>query len=207
MQRLGAGDPRARRCRGSATWCRRWAASRCISIRTIAELPAKPLEAALALVERMHEGRPRRPRTIRARGRGAGVLRAGVRARPRRKSAKKAELSAEEVAQRHAAGEYRVLMIGFAPGHAYMGGLDPKLAVPRRASPRARGAGGLGGDRQRADGGLSVRDLRRLERHRPHAAGAVRRRRARGRACSSPGDRVRFRAITRAEFVEIAAAQ
>ena len=28
-------------------------------------------------------------------------------------------------------------MMGFAPGHAYMGGLDPKLAVPRRASPRA----------------------------------------------------------------------
>ena len=28
-------------------------------------------------------------------------------------------------------------MIGFAPGHPYMGGLDPKLAVPRRATPRA----------------------------------------------------------------------
>ena len=41
------------------------------------------------------------------------------------------------MATRHAAGEYRVLMMGFAPGHAYMGGLDPKLAVPRRASPRA----------------------------------------------------------------------
>ena len=51
--------------------------------------------------------------------------------------AKKAELEPEQVARRHAAGEYRVLMMGFAPGHAYMGGLDPKLAVPRRASPRA----------------------------------------------------------------------
>ena len=29
------------------------------------------------------------------------------------------------------------VMIGFAPGHAYLGGLDAKLAVPRRASPRA----------------------------------------------------------------------
>ena len=27
--------------------------------------------------------------------------------------------------------------MGFAPGHAYMGGLDPKLTIPRRASPRA----------------------------------------------------------------------
>ena len=51
--------------------------------------------------------------------------------------AAKTGLAPDEVAARHAAGEYRVLMIGFAPGHAYMGGLDAKLAVPRRASPRA----------------------------------------------------------------------
>ena len=51
--------------------------------------------------------------------------------------AAKTALSPEEVAARHIAGEYRVLMIGFAPGHAYMSGLDAKLAVPRRASPRA----------------------------------------------------------------------
>jgi len=49
----------------------------------------------------------------------------------------KTKLSAEEVARRHAAGQYRVLMVGFAPGHPYIGGLDPKLAVPRRATPRA----------------------------------------------------------------------
>lgn len=47
------------------------------------------------------------------------------------------KISREEVIALHAAAEYRVLMIGFAPGHAYMGGLDPRLAVPRRASPRA----------------------------------------------------------------------
>jgi inhibitor of KinA len=47
------------------------------------------------------------------------------------------KLGVGEVAALHAAGEYRVLMIGFAPGHAYMSGLDAKLAVPRRASPRA----------------------------------------------------------------------
>jgi inhibitor of KinA len=47
------------------------------------------------------------------------------------------KLGVDEIAALHAAGEYRVLMIGFAPGHAYMSGLDAKLAVPRRASPRA----------------------------------------------------------------------
>ena len=51
--------------------------------------------------------------------------------------AKQVRLSVDEVAERHAAVEYRVLMIGFAPGHAYMSGLDEKLTVPRRATPRA----------------------------------------------------------------------
>ena len=49
----------------------------------------------------------------------------------------KTGLAPQDVVARHAAGEYRVLMMGFAPGHAYMGGLDAKLAVPRRAEPRA----------------------------------------------------------------------
>src|SRR5262249_59633357 len=44
----------------------------------------------------------------------------------------------DEVARRHAAGVYRVLFLGFAPGFAYLGGLDPTLVVPRRASPRPR---------------------------------------------------------------------
>jgi inhibitor of KinA len=49
----------------------------------------------------------------------------------------KTRLAAEEIARRHAAGEYRVLMVGFAPGHPYIGGLDARLAMPRRATPRA----------------------------------------------------------------------
>ncbi|HEY5896968.1 MAG TPA: allophanate hydrolase subunit 1, partial [Burkholderiales bacterium] len=48
-----------------------------------------------------------------------------------------AKITPEEAVRLHAASEFRVLMIGFAPGHAYMGGLDPKLAVRRRSSPRA----------------------------------------------------------------------
>jgi KipI family sensor histidine kinase inhibitor len=49
-----------------------------------------------------------------------------------------ARMPAEEVVRRHTATEQRVLMVGFAPGHPYIGGLDPKLAVPRRATPRVR---------------------------------------------------------------------
>lgn len=52
--------------------------------------------------------------------------------------AERAGLAPAEVVRRHAAAEHRVLMVGFAPGHPYIGGLDPKLAIPRRATPRTR---------------------------------------------------------------------
>jgi inhibitor of KinA len=52
--------------------------------------------------------------------------------------ARRTGLAAAEVVALHAAAPHRVLMIGFAPGHPYIGGLDPRLAVPRRASPRQR---------------------------------------------------------------------
>ncbi|GEP08804.1 5-oxoprolinase subunit PxpB [Methylobacterium gnaphalii] len=46
-------------------------------------------------------------------------------------------LSPDEVIARHAGGEYRVAMLGFLPGYAYLSGLDPALALPRRPTPRA----------------------------------------------------------------------
>jgi KipI family sensor histidine kinase inhibitor len=47
-------------------------------------------------------------------------------------------LPEEEVVRAHVESAHRVLMIGFVPGHPYIGGLDARLGVPRRASPRAR---------------------------------------------------------------------
>ncbi|HBO4313297.1 TPA: 1,6-anhydro-N-acetylmuramyl-L-alanine amidase AmpD [Pseudomonas aeruginosa] len=47
-------------------------------------------------------------------------------------------LTGERVIELHSAAEYRVGAIGFAPGFAYLGGLDPRLVLPRRATPRAR---------------------------------------------------------------------
>jgi KipI family sensor histidine kinase inhibitor len=52
--------------------------------------------------------------------------------------ARRTGLDAVRVVELHAAAPHRVLMIGFAPGHPYIGGLDARLAVPRRASPRLR---------------------------------------------------------------------
>lgn len=113
--------------------------------------------------------------------------------------AQRTGLSPDEVAARHAAGEYRVLMIGFAPGHAYMAGLDAKLAVPRRATPRPvvpTGSVAIANEQTviypyAIAGGwsiigrtpLTVFDARREQ---PSLFAA--------------GDRVRFRAISAAEF-------
>ena len=40
--------------------------------------------------------------------------------------------------RRHTAPEYYVYVLGFAPGWAYLGDLDPALALPRRPTPRTR---------------------------------------------------------------------
>jgi len=45
-------------------------------------------------------------------------------------------ISEEEVVRLHAEARYKVYMIGFAPGFAYLGGLPLELATPRRATPR-----------------------------------------------------------------------
>lgn len=46
--------------------------------------------------------------------------------------------SVHELISLHSGREYHVFMIGFVPGFAYMGELDPSLVVPRRANPRKR---------------------------------------------------------------------
>ncbi len=45
-------------------------------------------------------------------------------------------LSEEEVVRLHAGARQRVYMLGFVPGHPYMGDLPAALAVPRLATPR-----------------------------------------------------------------------
>jgi inhibitor of KinA len=109
----------------------------------------------------------------------------------------------EEIVERHSNAEYEVLMIGFAPGHAYMGGLDARLSVPRRAVPRAlvpAGSVAIANEQTvvypyAISGGwsvigrtpLRVFDAKRAE---PSLFGN--------------GDRVRFRAIGKQEFLRIA---
>jgi KipI family sensor histidine kinase inhibitor len=115
--------------------------------------------------------------------------------------ARNAGLSWEEAAQIHAASEYRVYAIGFAPGFAYLGDVDARIAAPRLATPRTRvprGAVAIA-DRQTAvypavsPGGWNLigrSPLRMFD------------------AAANPpmpvrvGDRVRFVPITRAQFLD-----
>jgi KipI family sensor histidine kinase inhibitor len=57
-------------------------------------------------------------------------------------------LSSQEVIALHSGAEYRIYMIGFAPGFAYLGGLPEILHTPRLLKPRQKipaGAIGIGG--------------------------------------------------------------
>jgi inhibitor of KinA len=166
-----------------------------------AEFPAKPLDEALALVTDSMK------QALAAKDNPGSDVELPVCYEPEfaldlKEVAKKAELSPEEVLQLHEAGEYRVLMMGFAPGHAYMGGLDAKLAVPRRASPRAivpAGSVAIANEQTvvypyAISGGWNVigrtpKVLFDASRERP--------------SLLWPGDRVRFRAIGKEEFLEL----
>jgi KipI family sensor histidine kinase inhibitor len=58
-------------------------------------------------------------------------------------------LTPSEVVRRHSEGDYVVYLLGFLPGFAFMGGLAPELATPRRSAPRLEvpaGAVGIGGE-------------------------------------------------------------
>lgn len=64
--------------------------------------------------------------------------------------ASRAGLTVDDVVARHTGAEYTVLAVGFLPGFAYLGPLDPSLVLPRRDSPRPRvpaGSVGVAGAR------------------------------------------------------------
>lgn len=100
-------------------------------------------------------------------------------------------LSPDDYASRHAAGQYTVMTVGAYPGFGFLGGLNPALAVPRRAAPRhgvPAGAVMIGGAQTAvmtttSPSGWNVigsTDARLLDLTRPNPA------------ILRPGDRVRF---------------
>jgi inhibitor of KinA len=108
-------------------------------------------------------------------------------------------LSPEKIHKLHTSGSHFVLMVGFSPGQPYIGGLDPKLAVPRRATPRTRmpaGAVAIANAQScvypyETPGGWSIIGRTPLTVFDPRREPA---------SLFEPGDRVRFQAISRAEY-------
>jgi KipI family sensor histidine kinase inhibitor len=63
--------------------------------------------------------------------------------------AARAKIPPEEVIARHSRRVYRVYMLGFVPGFAYMGRVDPSLVMARHRVPRERvpaGSVGIAGE-------------------------------------------------------------
>jgi len=56
--------------------------------------------------------------------------------------AERTSLTRSQVIDLHSGREYRVYLLGFAPGFAYLGDLDAGLVLPRRREPRPRVAAG-----------------------------------------------------------------
>lgn len=59
------------------------------------------------------------------------------------------QISESQVIALHTSPTYRVYMMGFLPGFAYMGGLDARIATPRRSTPRTKvtaGSVGIAGN-------------------------------------------------------------
>ena len=110
-----------------------------------------------------------------------------------------AECSEARVIETHGAAVYRVYMLGFLPGFAYMGSVHERIAMPRRESPRLRvpaGSVGIAGRQTGvypvlAPGGWQLIGRTPvkpfdLERSEPFLL--------------TPGDRVRFEAVSESEY-------
>lgn len=58
-------------------------------------------------------------------------------------------LTPQEVIDIHTGGDYLVYMLGFAPGFPFLGGLDQRIATPRKQTPRLKieaGSVGIAGE-------------------------------------------------------------
>ena len=116
--------------------------------------------------------------------------------------AERGNISVEDVIDIHQQQEYRVYAIGFAPGFAYLGEVDERIAAPRLATPRTkvpRGAVAIA-DRQTAvypaqsPGGWNLIGLCPTRMFDPQKQPSM---------PVEVGDRIQFKAIDRKEFLSL----
>lgn len=110
--------------------------------------------------------------------------------------------SVEEIISLHVNKEYFVYAIGFSPGFPYMGEVDPFLATPRLANPRAKvpkGSVGIADNQtaiypQLSPGGWQILGRTPLEMFDTSYEGF---------SYLKVGDKVKFRRIDKSEFLEL----
>jgi len=116
--------------------------------------------------------------------------------------AERGKISIDKVIEIHQQQEYRVYAIGFAPGFAYLGEVDERIAAPRLATPRTkvpRGAVAIA-DRQTAvypaqsPGGWNLIGLCPTRMFDPEKQPSM---------PVEVGDRIQFKAIDREEFLSL----
>ncbi|MEQ5814248.1 5-oxoprolinase subunit PxpB [Marinobacter sp. NFXS11] len=113
-----------------------------------------------------------------------------------------AALSRDEVVRIHSEQLYQVYAIGFAPGFAYLGSTDERIAIPRKSTPRLKvptGSVGIAGTQTAiypscTPGGWQIigRTPQKMVDWDSDSLALV-----------QVGDQVRFRAISRDEFLEL----
>jgi len=112
------------------------------------------------------------------------------------------QLNVEDVIKIHSQTEYTVCAIGFAPGFAFLGSVDPRIATPRHTEPRlkvAKGSVAIADSQtaiypQETPGGWQIigncpSELFNID-HDPMMPFEV-------------GDKIRFEPITREKFLEL----
>jgi inhibitor of KinA len=112
-------------------------------------------------------------------------------------------ITSEQVIQLHTSTTYLVYFLGFVPGFAYLGELPEALVTPRHATPRRKvpaGSVGIAGNQTgvypcETPGGWRLLGRTPLAMFRPEQDGL---------SLLSIGDRVRFKAISREKFAELA---
>lgn len=110
-------------------------------VKTAYELMAKKIEAVIAEGEQVFNGGRRRVRVP--------VCYETPFALDLEEAAAQKGLTPDAFIQLHTSQTYTVYLIGFLPGFAYMGKVDGRIAVPRKASPRksvAAGSVGIAGE-------------------------------------------------------------
>ena len=114
-------------------------------------------------------------------------------------------LSVDEIISLHSGTIYTIYGIGFLPGFLYLGRLNKALRIPRRSTPRLevpKGAIAIGGNQtgiypQHTPGGWHILGKTPVSLFNPKIE----------KPCfATPGDKIKFRPISRAEFemIEIA---